>query len=151
MISRNKILLDRNYSICENNSNKEVIDLVSKFKTNLNEDSIYNAVGINNPFIEVNPIFIKKLKEILRKEQYDYLLNQEAVNSTWNKKHIHVKDQKLFFRNSKCNIFVTKPIYSKDKTLALVFIKVSNNSSIKLFERKATNWELLGSFSNYLY
>lgn len=150
IVSNYKTSINKNIKLCFKNDNSEIINILKTLKTVKNKDSIYNELGIDNPFIKKKPIVKKKLELFLNKENYQYALDQEKEKSIWNKEDFD-SENKIKFGESQCDFYISMPVYSKDRNIAIVFVKLSNHSSIELYELKNNQWVFINNFAYKLY
>ena len=136
--------------LCFKNDNSEVLNILKTFKTAQSKDSLYNGLGIDNPFIKKKPIVKEKLELFLIEENYQDALKQANRESIWSKEHFD-SEYKINFSEENCSFYISNPIYSKDRNIALVFVKISNHSSIELYELNNDQWVFIGNFANFLY
>ncbi|BCY27673.1 hypothetical protein KK2020170_05410 [Flavobacterium okayamense] len=119
------------------NNNEYVISVFeklndfSKNENTIKSDSIKAVIGVQN----VKDSIIEK---IFNAKDYKFLISQKS-NSKWINKYINTEKIKTsdILKNS---IYISKPIYTKDKEIAIIQTETSTQSSILIYINKNNTW-----------
>ncbi|WP_299891368.1 hypothetical protein [uncultured Lacinutrix sp.] len=121
-----------------NNNNEYVVSIVNKLykdekKNNLKGlDSLKQDIGI----IKGDSI----LDSIFNLKQYEHLISQKH-NTKWDLKLVNeLFKEKVDNENDSKMIYISKPIYSLDKKIALVGIKRKTSMSISIYKKTNGEW-----------
>lgn len=75
--------------------------------------------------------------QLLRRENYSYFLSQHVSSGNWNPKEF--KDVKLI-NDTKHATLISKPVFTNDKKLALVFVSNAKRQYFYVLKRENEKW-----------
>lgn len=125
----------------ESNSNEFIISIVmeldslEKINNKLKVDSLKQEIGIESN---------EKFNSIFNKNEYSYFLTQKNIHSKWNfNKILNAKNYNSFKQKQEdfLNLYISKPIYTKNNNYALVNVRNPKTCYIIIFERSGKEWK----------
>jgi hypothetical protein len=119
------------------NDNRYLVSVFEKLNDLENEkdkvkcDSIKADLGILN-------LQDSLIHKVFNENEYNHLISQKTY-STWKTKNIDNKKIKIT-KKLKNYIYISKPIYSKDKEIAFIRVETSTLNSIYIYVHKNNIW-----------
>lgn len=143
-----------NLNLCldSSNNNKYVISIIEEWKL-----AKKNGEKKLNEFYQTNGISdITKFKSIFNSKEITNLVSQKE-NLEWKIPNKNTK--KLILCNklnnksdsSEKRIFISKPIYTIDRSFAIINIVKGKNSHIEVYKKSGENWSYYSSFAFILF
>lgn len=145
-------------SIALQNSNIgsiHIIKTIEGAKTEAARDTLKMLYGIESNFAKIKINSKKELlfNQIFKTGKYGFLLEQGSEKSRWKPgivKYLN-KNNNLTFKNENYDIYVSKPIFTLDGDLALVFVHYKAHSLVAIMGKEGEKWTELTHFANVIY